>query len=298
MFCGVENYKKIQRVNLLVILLNAAVSAVKITVGLMIRSAAVTADGIHSVTDSLNNVIGMVSVRFAYLPSDEKHPYGHKKFETMATLAISAFLIASGISLVKEAVSRMIEPVIPAVEPWSFAMMGFTIAINIIVAAYEKRCGKKLNSDFLQADSVHTFTDIFISLSVTGSLFAVKSGLVFADTMMTAAIAVLIMKAAFDILKRSMDVLCDAAAIDADKIKRIVCNFDRVSGCHEIRSRGRSDDIHVDLHVLTKGDMSLNEAHDLSHEIGRSIKAVFFGVTDVCVHAEPVEHIHEKKETP
>lgn len=248
-----------------------------------------TADGYHSVTDALNNVVGMVGVFFAFQPKDKKHPYGHKKFETMTSLFIGGVLIALAFNLLQGAVTRILTPQVPNVSFASLIVMILTALVNVFVAFYEKKNGRLLNSDFLVADATHTFSDVFVSISVIGTLIAVKLGLFWTDTVVSALIALLILKAAFDIIKNCSNVLCDAMVLDPSKINEIVCGFDKVFSCHEIRSHGRFDDIQVDLHVVASQSLNLAEVHNLTHEIEKAIIGVFPGVTFVAVHVEPIE---------
>lgn len=282
-----QRYKQIQRVQLIIIVLNMAVSVAKMVFGLISNSAAMTADGLHSMTDGLNNIVGMIGVYFAFQPKDKKHPYGHRKFETMTTLIIGVLLIATSINLLRGAYNRFVNPVIPTVNIGSFLVMIFTIAINIFVTKYEKKRGKELQSDFLISDATHTLSDVFVSISVIGTLAAIKLGFPWVDTLVSVIIAILIGKAATDIIKKGSDTLCDATVLDPVEISELVCCFQEVSSCHNIRSRGRGDDTHVDLHVTARNDMSLEMAHNLIHNIDNAIKSAFPGVTDVTVHVDP-----------
>ena len=288
----VIRYKKIQQVQLVVILLNILVSISKLLIGFLSNSVSMTADGLHSMTDGLNNIVGIVGVYFAFQPIDDKHPYGHRKFETMTTLFIGGLLIFTSFSVLKGAYNRIINPVVPSVSSISFIVMLFTIIINICVTTYEKNRGKALKSDFLLSDATHTFSDVFVSISVMGTLFAIKLGHSWIDTLVSVFIAILIAKAAFDIIKNGADVLCDAVVVDAEQISNIVCEFKEVYSCHKIRSRGCADDIHIDLHVVAKNDMSLEKAHSLVHNIDKLIKSSIPGVTDVNVHVDPPSYIN------
>ncbi len=217
----VMRYKKIQQVQLIVILLNILTSVSKLIIGIVINSVSMTADGIHSMADGLNNVVGMIGVYFAFQPIDERHPYGHRKFETMTTLFIGALLIATSISLLKGAYIRIMNPIIPTVTPISFMVMIFSIMVNICVTTFEK-----------------------------------KKGIV----------------------------------LDPKDISNVVCEFKEVHSSHKIRSRGCLDDIHLDLHVVASYDMTLEDSHQLIHDIDNLLKSRFPGVTDVTVHVDPPDY--------
>ncbi len=290
----VTRYKKIQQVQLIVIIFNFAVSISKLLIGTIINSISMTADGFHSMGDGLNNVVGMIGVYFAFQPSDEKHPYGHLKFETMTTLLISGFLIFTSLSLIKGVYNRIINPVVPTVTTTSFFIMFFSIIVNICVTIFEKRKGTELKSDFLISDAMHTLSDVFVSISVMGTLVAIKLGLHWVDILASVFIAILIAKSAFDIIKNSANILCDAIALDPQDITNVVCTFNEVLSCHKIRSRGRIDDIHLDLHIVADNDMTLEAAHNLVHHIEDKLKSKFPGITDVNVHVDPLSYYLKK----
>jgi cation diffusion facilitator family transporter len=283
----IVKYKQIQRVQIIIILLNLVVSISKLLIGSIIKSVSVTADGIHSLGDALNNVVGIIGVYFAFRPVDDKHPYGHRKFETMTTLFIAGLLLVTSFKVLKNAYFRMLNPIIPNVNVLSLIIMVCTILINIFVTKYERKKGKLLQSDFLISDSTHTLSDVFVSLSVLGTLLAVKLGFPLVDTIVSVFISFFIIKAAIKILINGTDVLCDAKVLDPHDIIEIVCKLDEVYSCHKIRSRGVSDDIHLDLHVVVNSNMSLERAHNLVHEIEELLKIKIPGVTDVNIHVDP-----------
>lgn len=283
-------YKQIQHVQLIVILLNLAAAISKLLIGIIINSVSMTADGFHSMADGLNNVVGMIGVYYAFQPIDEKHPYGHRKFETLTTLFIGGILIITSMSILKGAYNRIINPVVPTVTSLSFIVMLLTIVINIYVTIFEKNRGKILHSDFLISDATHTLSDVFVSISVMATLLAVKLGYPLVDIFVSVLISLLIIKAAIDIIKNGANVLCDAVVLDPNDISIVVCEFEEVYSCHKIRSRGCSDDIHLDLHVLANPDMTLDKAHSLVHNIDNLLKSSFPGVTDVNIHLEPLEY--------
>ena len=282
-----EKYKQIQKVQLIVIFLNLATSVSKLVMGKIINSVSMTADGFHSLGDGLNNVVGMIGVYFAFQPKDRKHPYGHRKFETMTTLFIAGLLITTSIKVLVDAYYRIINPTAPNANMISFVVMIFTIFINIIITTYEKRKGLLLKSDFLVSDATHTLSDVLVSISVLATLIATKIGFPWVDIVVSIFIALLIIKAAIDILRSGADVLCDAIVLEPDEVEKIVCELKEVHSCHKIRSRGVSDDIHLDLHVVVNSNMALERAHKLAHEIDELLKMKIPGVSDVNVHVDP-----------
>jgi cation diffusion facilitator family transporter len=290
-----ERFKKIRQVLICVLILNWGVAAAKLFYGWVTRSASMKADGFHSFSDGASNLLGLIGIWIASRPVDRTHPYGHKKFETLASVMISGLLFLICFNVVREGVLRFLHPIVPEVNVRSFLVMGVTLAINMGVMIYETRKGKALGSDILISDALHTRSDILTSSSVIITLIGIKLGYPILDPMASLIIALFIGYAALDILKESSRVLSDGVAIRTEEIESVVRAIRGVKECHKVRSRGRPDDIHIDLHVLVDPGMDVHKAHHLSYAIENKIKRDFRGVTDVVVHMEPMEEEKNKR---
>ncbi len=167
--------------------------------------------------------------------------------------------------------------------------MILTMGVNLAVMKYEYKKGRQLQSDILVSDSLHTKADVFISLSVIATLIAIELGYPILDPIVTIVISLFIIFTAFEIIKQSSHVLCDTVAADTQKISEIVLGIKGVRACHKIRTRGRPDDINLDLHVQVNPDMHIDKAHNLSYTIEEAIKRQMPEITDVVVHMEPKE---------
>ena len=285
-----EHYSSIRRILILVLVLNWSVALAKIIYGLLSRCASMTADGFHSLSDGASNIIGLIGIHFACQPKDLDHPYGHKKYETFFSLGIAVLLFILAFNLAKGAIGRFNNPDVARVDAKSFFIMLLTMAVNLWVMNYERKEGKALRSDILISDAMHTRSDIFTSLSVVISLIFIKLGFPAMDHIVTIIISLFIAHAGYDIIKQSSAVLCDTAAIlDIQRISDIVLGIKGVKSCHKIRTRGRPDDIYVDLHVEVNPDMHVDNAHKISYMIEESLKKGIPEITDVVVHIEPKE---------
>lgn len=282
------HYSDIQKVLAIVLLLNWGVALAKVIFGLLSHSSSMTADGWHSFSDGASNIVGLTGVAFASRPRDEDHPYGHKKFETFFSLGIAFMLGLLCFELVQSGVSRLHTPGKPDVSWVSFVVMLATMGVNIIVMKYEEAKGHQLRSDILLSDAKHTRADILTSMSVLVSLFAVQLGFPIMDAIVTLVIALFIAYAAYGIVADACKTLCDEAVIkDISQVTEVVMGVPGVRFCHKIRSRGRSDDINLDLHVHLDPDLSVKRSHALSHEIERQLKQALPDVSDVIIHIEP-----------
>ena len=253
----------------------------------------IVADGVHSFSDGTSNVVGLVAIHIAGHPADEDHPYGHQKYETLAAVIVSFFLFIVSLEIIKKAVMGLIHPVRPDVSPASFLVMGFTLVVNVFVAIYERRRARELRSDFLASDSWHTLTDVFVTLSIFAALVGIEHGIPRLDAVFSLAIAGVIVAAAVNILKHSSGILTDRVALDKENVERLVRSVEGVLDCHEIRTRGRADNIYIDLHVLVEPQMTVLISHALATRIESRIRKEIPGVCDVVVHIEPLSHEHD-----
>lgn len=280
--------KKAMMVLWIVMAMNFAVAVFKIVIGTMANSGSIIADGYHSLSDGSGNIVGIIGLFIAGRPEDESHPYGHKKFETISSLMISALLFAVGCKVAYGSVLTMISPQVPAISTLSFIVMTATLMVNIFVVKYERSQGLKLGSDVLVSDSEHTKSDILITSGVIFTMILLKFGFPpIIDGLVSLMISGFIFKASYEIFTASSNVLADGAALSSEEICEAVMSCQGVLACHKVRSRGRQDDIHIDLHAQTHPSMTVAEAHDLDHAIQQVLKAKFGQEVSVIVHIEP-----------
>jgi len=285
-----EHYNRIKSVLIWILVFNWVVAGAKIIYGQLTRCASMTADGFHSLADGASNIVGLIGISLACRPSDADHPYGHRKYETFFSLCIAGLLGVVCFHLIEEGIKRFRNPVTPEIDSLSFIVMVVTLTINILVMKYEYKKGKSLQSDILISDSMHTRADILTSLSVIVTLVMIKLGYPILDSIVTIIIALFIAHAAFEIVQQSSKVLCDTAVIiDVKRIVDIVLGVEGVKTCHKIRTRGRPDDIYVDLHVLVNPGMHIDKAHKISYMIEEALKKNIPEITDVVVHMEPAD---------
>ena len=280
-------YNAVNRVLLHVLFLNLAVAGAKLILGYATGAVSVISDGFHSLSDSASNVMGFVALRASLKPPDDDHPYGHRKYETLAAAGIFIFLLLVVIEVSRAAVNRFGGGAPPQVTPLSFVVMIATVVINLIVVRYERAEGRRLSSELLQADALHTQSDVFTSCAVLVSLTAVKLGYPLLDPIGGLLIAGFIARTGWHIARDTSRVLSDRVVLDEDEIRRIVMNTPEVVGCHQIRSRGSADHTFLDLHVWYPPAMPLHEAHRLSHIVKDRLMSAFPQIADAIIHIEP-----------
>lgn len=284
---GTTRSREITRVLAIVLVLNLVVAAAKIAFGFWSGAISILSDGVHSLTDSASNVLALVGIRYAGKPADPDHPYGHRKFETLAAAGIFVFLLLVLIQVVEAAGARLLSPVAPTITLESFLVMGITLAINLWVVRYETRAGRRLRSEVLLADAHHTRSDVLTSLAVLAALAGAAMGWPILDPLAALLIAVFIGWAGYEIARETSAVLADQAVLDPEEVSRIVKAQPGVLGCHHIRTRGSADHAFLDLHVWFPGGMSLEDAHRQSHVVKARLMETFPTLADVIIHIEP-----------
>lgn len=270
-----------------VLVLNVLVAGAKIAFGLWSGTVSILSDGLHSFTDSVSNVVAYIGIRVARRPADDTHPYGHRKFETLAAAAIFVFLTIVLVELVQTAYRRLLSGTAPEVTTASFLVMTVTLAINLFVVRYESRSARRLNSEVLMADSHHTRSDVYTSLTVIAALVGMKLGLPILDPLAAIVVAGFIGYAGYQIARDASNVLADRVVLDATDIVRVVRSVPEVLGCEEVRTRGSADHAFLDLHVWFRPDMRLDEAHRLSHVVKDRLHEAFPSLADIIIHIEP-----------
>jgi cation diffusion facilitator family transporter len=283
----VDRSASISRVLLRVLALNLVVALAKIALGLYTGAVSVLSDGLHSLTDSASNVVALVGVKMARQPPDADHPYGHRKFETMASVAILLFLLLVLVQVLIAAFARFRSLSAPTITATTFAVMGATFLVNVGVVWYERREAQRLSSEVLRADAHHTQSDLLTSATVITALVGVKLGAPVLDPAAAVIVAGFIGYACWEIFTETTGILADEIVIAADDIQAVVQDIPEVVGCHHIRSRGSADHVFVDLHIWMNPDMRLDDAHRVSHVVKDRIMARYPQVKDAVIHIEP-----------
>src|SRR5688500_11065645 len=171
-----SHYSEVRQVLVRILFLNLAVALAKIVFGQLSGSISILSDGFHSLTDGASNVVALVGLRLAKKPPDANHPYGHRKFETLAAGIIALLLLLVVVEVARAAFGRFRSGGAPSVTAASFGIMLATLAINVAVVRAERRAALRLSSELLFADARHTQSDVLTSLAVITALIGSASG--------------------------------------------------------------------------------------------------------------------------
>lgn len=270
---------------------NVAVVIAKAAIGVLSGSLAVLGDALHSTVDALYNVLGLIVVRVAAREPDEDHPYGHGKFETLGALGIVVFLSITGFELIRSAVLKLIAGGHAIqLSDISLAVLLTTLATNILVAWYENRRGRQLESELLMADAAHTRTDVFITIAVLIGVLFSRQGYLWVDPVVGILVALLIVRVAYQILARTVPVLVDERAIPEVTIRQSAQAVEGVVSAYRIRSRGaRSANTgarYAEVTIAVDPAANVADAHAIADAVEERLKKDL-ELEEVTVHVEP-----------
>jgi len=282
-----EKSSGVRRVLGAILVANLIVVVIKFTVGIDTNSLAVFGDALQSSVDAASNIFGIFVVRVASKAPDEDHPYGHSKFETLGALLIALFLVLSIFELVRGAMARLMSGA-PSlnVSGTALGLLVFTLLVNVGVVWFETRAGRRLKSDLLLADALHTRTDVFITVGVLGGLALARAGLAWADPALGLIVAVLVGRAGYQILRRAIPSLVDERAFDQTTIQQEAEGVDGVVSAYAIRSRLAGDRRFAELTIAVDGGADVASAHRIADQVEGRLKDSLH-LDEVTVHVEP-----------
>jgi cation diffusion facilitator family transporter len=270
-----------------VLLLNLLVVVGKLIIGWRARSLSILSDAAHSSIDSLNNIVGLIVVRYSTAEPDVSHPYGHRKIESLAAFTIGGLLLFTCFEIASSAIHRLLDPstINVQVSKLTVAVMLATILVNVTVFLYERKRGRELGSSFLLADSLHTRSDILVSCSLLVGLYFIWLKIPILDPLFALAISGFIAYGGWQIFSQTVPVLVDAAIINPKQIETIVLQVSGVENVHDIRSRSDGETLFIEFHLLVEHD-DVYRAHLVTEEVEQRL-ADELGRCQVTIHVEP-----------
>lgn len=285
----------VRNVLLITLLLNLFVMSLKAVLGVWTGSLSLLADAIHSVTDSANNVLGLVTNRLASPEPDRDHPYGHQKYEAVGALGIAAFLGIACFEILQGAIERMLdggsEVEISATELW---LLLIVLGVNIFVAFYERQVGQKVGSPILIADAKHTMSDIWVTVSVLAGLTGIWIWQVqWLDLVLAFPVALLVFRSGWSVIRENLPWLVDEMAIAPESIYAIVMSVPGVINCHSIASRGLlGRQVFIEMHLIVDAK-DVETAHAITETVEARLAEKYHPVR-ISIHVEPPAYESEQ----
>jgi len=279
----------VQRTLFIALIGNFLSFTIKIFFGFLANSIAMIADAVHSAFDSLSSIIGLYGNKVSLKPPDLEHPYGHRKFEQIAAVAITIMMFVACFNIVHEAIERAIANIVPNITLYAVTSMIASMIISLSISIYERRIGKITGSVILKADAFHTFTDVLASVVVIVGFIGIRMGIGYADPFAAAIVCLLIAFVGYSIFRQSTETLVDRGiTLEAlSKIKSTVNGMSKEIECHSVRGKTVGDKIYVDMHVTLKGDMPVEKAHEVTEILEEKLKETVGGLEEVIIHVEP-----------
>ena len=284
-----DRTSKVTFVTLVGSVVNIVLTVFKILAGVMGRSTAMIADGIHSLSDLLSDIIVIVFVKISSKGRDKNHDYGHGKFETFATLIISLMLIVVAANLMSGGIGK-IKAILGGEQVSSPGMIAFWAAVASIIfkeALYHYTIiqGKALNSPMMIANAWHHRSD---AMSSIGSLIGI-GGAIFLDPVTGCIISIFIFVMAVRMSVPAIKELLDVSLPDEveERIEATAKTIPGVIELHELKTRREGPGIIMEGHLVLHSDISLKEAHNISKKVEESLRKEFGPETQISLHLEP-----------
>ena len=276
------------------VLSSTALVLMKFCVGFAIGSVSIISEAIHSSMDLIAAVIAFFSVRKSAEPPDTEHSFGHGKFEDISGLAEALLIFVAALLIIYEAVEKLLGHTGQELQPGllfiGIAVMGISAIANWYVSHRLFVIAKESESIALESDAWHLRTDVYTSLGVFFGLILIRlTGNPVFDPLVALCVAAMILKAAFDLTKRTLADLSDHSIPSADeqRIKEIICQHASVyAGFHDLKTRRSGPEVFFEVHLVVPGNISVSESHDLPDHLESDLNTEFPRAI-VTIHVEP-----------
>ena len=292
--------RSIYRVTVIGFAVNLLLSAAKLLAGIFGRSSAMVADAVHSISDLATDVVVLLFVKISAKPKDACHKYGHGKYETIASIIIALALGAVGVGICINGVEKIAAVVRgeQIAKPEFIALIAavVSIAAKEWLYRYTVKVGRKTDSPAVIANAWHHRSDALSSIGTLigiGCAYTLGGKWVIADPIAAIVVAAMILKVAFDLLRKGFDELVEGSLPSEveEEIIRIVTEDAAISHPHNLRTRRIGSSIAIEVHIRVDGDMSVRESHSLTESIEHRLRERFGESTMVAIHVEPIKTV-------
>lgn len=288
--------KEARRITLIGFVINAVLSFFKLLAGVLGNSQAMIADGIHSLSDFLSDIVVLIGFRFTEKPEDEEHPYGHGKFETVATLVIGIMLFFAGGSILKSGVLTLLDffkGVLPT-RPGYIAVIaaGVSIVAKEILFRVTLKVGNDIKSPAVKANAWHHRSDAFSSLGTflgIGAAAVIGNKWVILDPVASIVVSIFIFKVGFEIFMPSFHELLEKGVPNEEmnSVYEILESHEDIMAYHEVRARKLANRYVIEFHIMVDPEMNVTKAHDIATLVEQEIARHFGKDSIITSHIEP-----------
>lgn len=285
-----DRTREITRVTLVGSLVDLVLGVLKVVVGWLAQSQALIADGVHSFSDLATDVVVIYAARHSSQAADAEHPYGHGRFETMATVGLGGALIVVATGIAIDAGIRLFNPD-KLLHPgyWAMVVAAISILGKEVIYHYSMRIARKYRSHMLKANAWHSRSDAISSLIVLLGVAGSMAGLEYLDAIAAIGVAYMIAKIGWDLAWHSIKELVDTALEPErqEAIRQAILSVDGVEALHILRTRRSGAEALVDVHIQVDPYLSVSEAHYVSERVRKKVISDVEEVNDVTVHIDP-----------
>lgn len=268
----------------------ASLAGLKLVTGLMTGSLAVLSSAIDSLLDILMSCVNYLAIRQAEQPADRSHPFGHGKFETVATLAQALLIALSGAWIIYESIQRLLGGAALARLGEGMAVLLLSAAVSWLLTRYLRRVARETDSSALQADALHFAMDVYTNLALVAGLAAITFfDLPWLDPILSLLVALYILFEAFQLIRRSLRDVLDEQLPETirGEIERLIrAHQDHLLDFHNLRTRRAGSQKIMDFHLTVCKHLSVEEAHEIADHLEKRIEQEIRGA-DVTIHIEP-----------
>ena len=277
------------------IIINVLLSAFKLFAGIVANSAAMVSDAVHSITDLLGTVVALIGIKMAGRKEDKSHPYGHERLECVATLILAALVLAVGAGIGRAGILRIIEGDFDTMAlPGLLALVAAIVSIGVKegVYWYVRAAAKKIDSTALMADAWHSRADGLSSIGSFVGILGARLGFPIMDSIAAIIISLFILRTAagigLDAIKKMTDRACDDNLIE--EMRATILSQNNVRGIDQLKTRLFGNKIFVDIEISVESSHSLEEAHEIAHQVHDAIEMQFEKVKHCTVHVNPAKN--------
>ena len=290
----VDRRQDVRRVLAVALVMNIAISILKLAVGVVSGSLAVIADAMHSATDALSSLTGLITNSLSDPRPDRDHPYGHHKYEAVGALGIAAVILFIALEILLRSSERILEgfPQI-RVTAQGLVILGLALGFNLLLAGYEYSEGRRLNNILLKAEAQHAASDVWTTVVVlVGMAGAMVFKVNWLDIALAIPLALLLIKVCWQVLRQTLPWLVDHIAIAPESIHAESMAVPGVLNCHDIASRGvLGQQVFIDMHLVVDAE-DLTSAHKITERVETRLDQKF-GPVRCTIHLEPRDYVED-----
>lgn len=284
-----EDYKLGVKTSIITIIINVVLSAIKITAGVIGKSSAMLADGVHTLSDVLTTFVVLIGLKVSSKEADQKHPYGHEKYEPVFAKLLSILLGTTGLFIGYEGIKALRSGNIQIPGKVALIAAVISIATKEGMYWYTVKVAKKIKSLSMEADAWHHRSDAFSSIGTFVGILGARMGFRILDPIAAIIVSIFIIKVGVDLYIKSIKGLVDEAADDETivKIKDLAFSVDGVKDIKDLKTRIFGNKIYVDIDILVDGNISVKEGHEIAEKVHDLIEYDIEDVKHCMIHVEP-----------